>query len=350
MTFRKTARDYDSANPKSQTKTEIELTDTTWKPTATTDALLRRSEIVWQLREFFHSRGFAEVHTPIISHDTVVDLNIEPVRISGRSLDCHGAGNEDLFLQTSPEFAMKRLLAAGMKSIYSIGPVFRAGERGANHNPEFTMVEWYHVGDDMAAGVALVDALVRAVLACPPAEVITYQDAFKTHTAIDPLVASLEELSHVAATGDLGVTVDWSDDRDTWLDLLFSELVQPRLGWERPTIITNYPASQSALAKIAASDSRTAERFELFVRGVELANGYHELLDPVELMTRNEFTESKRRALGRPNLPVSSRLIQAMQSGIPACSGCALGLDRLIMVATNATAIDQVLAFPIERA
>ena len=329
---------------------ENRLTQCSWHPTATPDALLRRSEIVWQIRQFFHARGFAEVHTPIISHDTVVDLNIEPVRISGRSLDCQGAGCDDLFLQTSPEFAMKRLLAAGMTSIYSIGPVFRAGERGTNHNPEFTMVEWYQVGDDMSAGVALVDELVRAVLASPPAEVITYQQACKTHAAFDPLATSVKELATLAVSKQLGVSVDWSDDLDTWLDLLFSELVQPKLGWERPTIVTNYPASQSALARIAASDPRTAERFELFVRGIELANGYHELLDPSELMARNEQTEAKRRELGRPILPVSSRLIYAMQSGIPACSGCALGLDRLIMVAINAQSIDQVLTFPIERA
>ena len=326
------------------------MTEILWQPTATPETLLRRSEIVWQLRQFFHSRGIAEVHTPIISHDTVVDLNIEPVRISGRALDCQGARNEDLFLQTSPEFAMKRLLAAGMKSIYSIGPVFRAGERGTNHNPEFTLVEWYRVGDDMAAGVALVDELVRTVLASPPAEVITYQQAFLTYAAVDPLVATVQELSKLATSHELGVTADWSDDRDTWLDLLFSECVQPRLGLEKPTIVTHYPASQSALAKIAASDPRTAERFELFVRGVELANGYHELLDPAELMIRNEQTEAKRRALGRPSLPVNSRLILAMQAGIPACSGCALGLDRLIMVATNANTIDEVLTFPLERA
>ena len=333
-----------------QTQRKNPLTDTTWQPTATPDALVRRSEVVWQIRQFFHSRGFAEVHTPIISHDTVVDLNIEPVRIAGRSLDCQGAGNSDLFLQTSPEFAMKRLLAAGMKSIYSIGPVFRAGERGTNHNPEFTMVEWYHVGDDMAHGVAFVDELVRAVLGGPTAEVITYQHACKAHAGFDPLVATVMELSALATSHELGVAADWSDDRDTWLDLIFSELVQPKLGFTKSTIVTNYPASQSALAKIAESDPRTAERFELFVRGVELANGYHELLDPAELMARNELTEAKRRELGRPSLPVNSRLIHAMQSGIPACSGCALGLDRLVMVATDAKSIDEVLTFPIERA
>jgi lysyl-tRNA synthetase class 2 len=326
------------------------LTEATWLPTATSHALIRRSEIVWKLRQFFHEHGFAEVHTPIISHDTVVDLNIEPVRVPGRFLACPAAGEGDLYLQTSPEFSMKRLLAAGMKAIYSIGPVFRAGERGANHNPEFTMVEWYRVGDDLAAGVALVDQLVRLALDGPAAEVRTYQQVFLQHAAIDPLVASVAELAALATARELGVDADWSDDRDTWLDLLFSEVVQPHLGFAQPTIVTHYPASQSALAKIAEADPRTAERFELFVRSVELANGYHELLDAAELMQRNERVEAKRRQLSRPSLPVNSRLIEAMESGIPACSGCALGLDRLLMVATGAERIDQVLAFPIERA
>ena len=326
------------------------MIDSTWKPTTTCEALVRRSEIVWNLRKYFHDQGFAEVHTPIISHDTVVDLNIEPVRVSGRALDCQGAGNGDLFLQTSPEFSMKRLLAAGMTSIYSIGPVFRAGERGDNHNPEFTMVEWYRVGDDLLAGIRLLDELIRAAIGGPAAELITYQQAFMQHAGLDPLSATAQQLGELAESKNLGVTKDWSEDADTWMDLLFSELVQPKLGFDRPTVVTHYPASQSALARIAESDSRTAERFELFVRGVELANGYHELLDPAELMIRNEQTEAKRRQLGRASLPVSSRLIQAMRSGIPACSGCALGLDRLIMVALGAKQIDQVLPFPIERA
>ena len=326
------------------------MNDSTWKPTTTCEALVRRSEIVWNLRKYFHDQGFAEVHTPIISHDTVVDLNIEPVRVSGRALDCQGAGDGDLFLQTSPEFSMKRLLAAGMTSIYSIGPVFRAGERGGNHNPEFTMVEWYRVGDDLLAGIRLLDELLRAAIGGPAAELITYQQAFMQHAGLDPLSATAQQLGELAESKNLGVTKDWSDDADTWMDLLFSELVQPKLGFDRPTVVTHYPASQSALARIAESDSRTAERFELFVRGVELANGYHELLDPAELMIRNEQTEAKRRRLGRASLPVSSRLIQAMQSGIPACSGCALGLDRLIMVALGAKRIDEVLPFPIERA
>lgn len=321
-----------------------------WQPTTTCVALQRRSDIVWQIRRFFHDQGFAEVHPPVISHDTVVDLNIEPVRIPAKSLGCPEAGSGELFLQTSPEFAMKRMLAAGMKAIYHIGPVFRAGERGANHNPEFTMVEWYRIGDNFADGVKMLDELVQAAIQTLTAERLTYQQAFLQHAQIDPLAATCEELAATAVRAGLGVGPDWSDDIDTWLDLLFSELVQPHLGRTRPAVVTHYPASQSALAKLSISDPRTAERFELFVNGVELANGYHELLDASELMERNRVTEAKRAGLGREQLPVSSRLLEAMRAGIPPCSGCALGLDRLLMVASGAQAIDEVLPFPLERA
>jgi elongation factor P--(R)-beta-lysine ligase len=326
------------------------MDDTLWRPTATCDTIERRSEIVWRIRSFFHMHHFAEVHVPVISHDSVVDLNIDPIRIASHSFACPEAGVSDLYLQTSPEFAMKRLLAAGMGSIYSIGPVFRAGERGANHNPEFTMVEWYRVGDDFAAGISLLDQLLQVAIDSAAAETITYQNAFLQHAKIDPLSASVAELASLGAGLQLGVDFDWSDDHDTWLDLLFSELVQPKLGKSRPTIVTNYPATQSALARLSAEDSRTAERFELFVQGVELANGYHELLDASELVGRNEVTEKKRREAGKFPLPINSRLIEAMRSGIPACSGCALGLDRLLMVATQAKSIDEVITFPLERA
>jgi elongation factor P--(R)-beta-lysine ligase len=329
--------------------------DETWRPTASVASLLKRSEIVWRLRHFFNEQEFAEVHTPVIGHDTVVDLNIEPVRILAGNLDCIVATaavdcSAELFLQTSPEFSMKRLLAAGMKAIYNIGPVFRSGERGKNHNPEFTMVEWYRVGDGLDAGISFLDQLIRTVLATPAAKVTTYQAAFIEHANCDPLAASVDELSQLGASSQLGVDANWSDDRDTWLDLLFSELVQPNLGLQTPTIVSHFPASQSALAQIAKDDPRTAERFELFYRGIELANGYHELLDTAELIERNRITVNKRKAAGKSALPIESRLTNAMQAGIAACCGCALGLDRLVMVATGANDISEVMAFPIERA
>lgn len=332
-----------------------------WRPTADVHTLTRRGEIVWRIRNFFHQRNFIEVQPPIIGHDTVVDLNIEPIRIPANFLGCaaldernrngaRASNANELYLQTSPEFSMKRMLAAGMTSIYSIGPVFRAGERGTNHNPEFSMLEWYRLGDGLAAGIAFLDQLIQEVLQLPQAEVLTYQAAFGERVGCDPLDASLAVLAQCGVDAELGVDANWSDDRDTWLDLLFSDLVQPHLGRGRPVIISHYPASQSALAQISREDPRTAERFELFVDGIELANGYHELLDAEELLERNRRIARQRQAAGKPPLPIESRLTAAMRAGIPPCSGCALGLDRLIMVATGKHQIDQVMPFPIERA
>ncbi len=336
------------------------MTDERWKPTATIENLRLRSEITWRIRQFFREHDVLEVHPPILGHDTVVDVHIDPVRVVASSLepdDCtvtspvqRGPGEDFLYLQTSPEFSMKRMLAANMPSIYSIGPVFRAGERGTNHNPEFTMVEWYCVGDGLDAGLRFLSDLVQAAIACKPAAVVTYQQAFQQYANCDPLSASMAELFHLATSAQLGVDEGWSDDRDAWLDLIFSLLVQPRLGRNGPTIVSHFPASQSALAKISATDPRTAERFELFIDGIELANGYHELLDANELIQRNRLASTKRVALGKSALPIESHLTRAMQAGMPECCGCALGLDRLIMVATQSPTIDAVIAFPIERA
>lgn len=291
-----------------------------------------------------------EVQTPILSQDTVLDRHIDPVILSGVSLALGELNNTSFYLQTSPEFGMKRLLAAGMQAFYQIGPVFRAGERGDFHNPEFTMVEWYRVGDGLEQAVDLLARLVCQTLACPSAQTETYQQSFIRLTQLDPLTCSLSDLADAAIAHKIGVERHWSQDRDDWLNLLFSELIQPKLGHAAPTIITHYPASQSALARLSADDNRTAERFELFINGVELANGYHELLDARELIQRNERVAQQRQVDGKAPLPTHSRLIDAMQAGLPPCSGCALGLDRLVMIATGATKIDAVIPFPIERA
>lgn len=242
---------------------------------------------------------------------------------------------------------MKRLLAAGMNAIYQIGPAFRAGELGSHHNPEFTMVEWYRVGDDMRAGVDLLSDLVQVALDFGRPQELTYQDAFLATTGIDPLTCDLPALSNAARVHKVAVTENWSTDTDDWLNLLFSELVQPRLGNGAPTILTHYPASQSALARISDDDPRAAERFELFIQGIELANGYHELLDAPELERRNTDTNAQRVRDGNQPLPSDSQLLAAMHDGLPSCSGCALGLDRLLMVDQNTNQIADVMAFPI---
>ncbi len=327
-----------------------DINSNAWQPTASIANVKRRAELLWTIREFFHRRGVLEVQTPILSRDVIIDRYIDPVCLSGASLALADFDQTTFYLQTSPEFCMKRLLAAGMSSIYEITPVFRAGERGTYHNPEFTMLEWYLVGAGFQHGVDLLAELIVATLKVDSVERLSYQDAFQKTIACDPLVASLAELSGLAVALQLNVAEDWSDERDEWLNLLFSEGVQPHLGRERPIIVTHYPATQAALARLCPHDSRTAERYELFVDGVELANGYHELLDAKELERRNEQSLAQRSADGKPLLPTHSRLVDAMRAGLPASSGCALGLDRLLMVALAASSIDEALPFPIERA
>lgn len=326
------------------------MTDQSWLPTASLPTLELRSELLWRIREFFHERGLAEVQTPVLSHDTVIDRHIDPIRLPAANVFLSSTDQVDFVLQTSPEFCMKRLLTAGLTAIYEITSVFRAAERGQFHNPEFTMIEWYRVGDDLQAAVVLLGELVKSALGVESVDVVSYQEVFLASTGVDPLAASMNDLASHAVALSLGVDNEWSEDRDDWLDLLFSEIVQPRLGSQRPVIVTHYPASQSALALISPEDARVAERFELFAGGIELANGYHELLDADELARRNALALEQRRRDGKPPLNGDSRLLAAMRAGLPACSGCALGFDRLLMVASGAERIDEVLPFPIERA
>jgi lysyl-tRNA synthetase class 2 len=246
---------------------------------------------------------------------------------------------------------MKRLLAAGAEAIYQVSRVFRNGERGKLHNPEFTLVEWYRRGDDMAAGMRLLSEVCRALLQRGPAEELSYREAFTRFAGVDGLTASTTALAQVAQQRGLAMSRSAAgEDRDAWLDLLFVELVQPNLGFDHPTILFDFPASQAALARIRPGDPPVAERFELFVEGVELANGYHELLDAAELRRRMAEANQQRAADGKPTLPEQNRLLAAMENGLPPSSGTALGFDRLVMVAAGARSIDEVVAFPIDRA
>ena len=331
-----------------------------------------RADMLHRLREFFDSRGFLEVETPILSADTVVDRHLDPFQVSGqwsvasgqRGKRGEGRGERDnlrpktqdprpIWLQTSPEFHMKRLLAAGSGPIYQVARVFRQDELGPLHNPEFTMIEWYQPGDGMDEGMQLTSDLCAAMLGRGPAYRISYNQAFQQHLGIDPHVADAAAL--MAEAKKLGIAAPQSlalEDRDGWLDLLMVERVQPHLGVERPTLLYYYPASQAALARVRQDDGRppVAERFELFIAGIELANGYHELLDADELRRRNARVNAQRVADGKPPLPEESRLLQAMQAGLPSSVGVALGFDRLVMLAAGAKTIAEVMAFPFDRA
>ena len=327
--------------------------DQSFLPTATWEVLQFRSRLLQKLRSFFTDQGFVEVETPLLSQDTVVDIHIDPIPVSlfddPRAAHC----GRRMWLQTSPEFGMKRLLAIGADKIFQITKAFRAGEQGAYHNPEFTIVEWYRVGDDMRQGIELLAQLARHLLDAPHVDFISYEQAFLQHVGIDPHRATAADLARRATALELSPPQGMID-RDSWLNFLLNSCVEPRLGTDCPTILFDYPASQAALARTrhldGDSDCEVAERFELYWCGVELANGYHELLDANVLRERNRAGNAKRTADARYGVPEGSRLLAAMEHGLPACSGVALGFDRLVMVLTGAKEIRDVIPFPIDRA
>ncbi|HEY4260162.1 MAG TPA: EF-P lysine aminoacylase EpmA, partial [Schlesneria sp.] len=333
-------------------------------------------------RRFFDEAGYFEVETPLLSQDIVVDAWLEPFVAAFllRAEDWQQPYNFR-YLQTSPEFAMKRLLVAGATAIYQLGKVFRNGEVGQRHNPEFTMLEWYRVGDDHHDQMSLTEALVRCVakvagefpeseiqsewclrrslfrkrvLSSEPFERLTYDDAFERYAGRRVLSASTSELKDLAVKHQLVAPPTLADDdRDGWLNWLLAELVEPKLGRERPTFLHGYPPTQAALACTTTespSEPSVAERFELYIDGVELCNGYHELTDAAVLRLRTQEQLGVRSAAGLRPLPAESRLLDAMEAGLPPCAGNALGVDRLIMLALGATQLSEVIAFPFDRA
>ncbi len=324
-----------------------------FRPTANWEVLRLRAELLRVIRRFFEERDFLEVETPILSADTVVDRHLDPFWTADVDRPADIMPQTQLYyLQTSPEFGMKRLLAAGSPgAIYQISRVFRRGECGPLHNPEFTLVEWYRVGDDYHTGMGLLADLCEVLFARGRPTIHTYGEVFTRFVGIDPHSATAEELRqraealHVAYPASLSL-----EDRDGWLDLLFSEKVQPYLGREEPVILCDYPASQAALAIVRLGPPPVAERFELFVNGIELANGYHELRDPKELRQRIARANAQRVKDGKSPLPPTNRLLEAMEAGLPPCVGVALGFDRVVMLRGGAKSIHEVLAFPFDRA
>ncbi len=324
-------------------------------PSASIETLRRRAEIVRCLRRFFDDRGFFEVETPLLSHDTVVDRYIDPVGIPKSAVVGNASieGSQGhLWMQTSPEFSMKRMITGGADAIYQIAKCFRKGEKGARHNPEFTMLEWYRSGDDLKQGMELLAELVETTLERPKSLMMSYRETFKQFAGLDPFEASVDDMKSVVEKNKVAISDSGMSraGRDEWLNLILSEVVEQHLGVESPVIVYDWPATQSALAIVRPEDSPVAERFEIYVDGVELANGYHELLDPDELARRNSINNQGRLKDGSQLLPEASRLLDAMRFGMPQCAGVALGVDRLVMLATGAQTIDEVIAFPIDRA
>ncbi len=309
-----------------------------FRPTASWTNLQLRAQTLKRLRAFFDARGFVEVETPVLSHDSVIDRHLDPLPVTLFEDPRTPAQGRTLYLQTSPEFGMKRLLAAGdAQAIYQITRAFRGAEQGSQHNPEFTMLEWYRVGDDYRAGMNLLAELAGEMFGVPDVTRITYREAFQKYAGVDPLAET------PAGVGP--------SEREFQLDVLLTSQIQPQLGQDRPAILYDYPTSQAALAQVRHEDGiALAERFELYYQGVELANGYHELLAPEVLRERNRLHNQERAADQKYMLPEESRLLDAMEHGLPACSGCALGVDRLVMLLAGASSIQDVIAFPIDRA
>ena len=321
-----------------------------WRPSANREALTARAAMLWDIRGFFADRGVMEVETPIASRAAVSDPALD-------SLSTHWQGpgrprGLKLYLQTSPEFAMKRLLAAGSGPIYQICKVFRDGERGRLHHPEFSLLEWYQPGLGYWELMAEVADLVRVVLGVPGlvAEHLSYGDLFRDRLGLDPWHTDIGALRLAALELGIQGSTELDLDLDGWLDLLLTHRLEADLGQGAMTFVYDYPPSQAALARMRSGPEPVGERFELYLEGMELANGFHELTDADEQRRRFLRDLGLRANAGRPTPPVDEDFLAALDAGLPPASGVALGLDRLLMVKQGAEHIDQVLAFPVERA
>jgi lysyl-tRNA synthetase class 2 len=315
-----------------------------WRPSAALSVLRHRADIVQRIRRFFAERQVLEVETPALSHAASSEVHLQSMQVSA-------SGMPNLYLHTSPELAMKRLLAAGSGDIYQICKVFRAGEHGSRHNPEFTLLEWYRVGFDMQALMQEVSDLLTSLLShrlvAPPLS-LTYRQAFIEHAQVDPFTATPTQLQ-VAFQQHTGQDVAGVSD-DDWLDLILSFVVQPQLPKDRLVLIRDFPAPQASLAKLNAQDPELACRFEVFVAGLELANGFEELTDASEQQQRIEVEQARRQSAGLPCLPLDQHFLSALRAGLPPCSGVAVGVDRIIMLASGQEQIGGVLSFEFERA
>jgi lysyl-tRNA synthetase class 2 len=321
-----------------------------WRPGAGIEALRLRARLNHCIRAFFESRGVLEVETPLMSAAGNTEPNIRSFELD------YGGPNAGAwrrrYLRTSPEFPLKRLLAAGVGDCYELGRVFRDGECGGRHNPEFTMLEWYRLGidhyrlmDEVAELLCEVFALVGRTLKLRRS---SYRDLFRAHVGIDPVLASEDDLRSALSGHDIDAS---GLERDDWLDLLLTHRIEPALPRDELLLLHDFPASQCALARVVGEGAEAhACRFEAYVGGVELANGYHELSDAHEQRARFERDNQRRRARGDEPLPLDEHLLAALEHGLPDCAGVALGVDRLMMLLSGSERIDQVIAFAGPRA
>lgn len=335
------------------------MKEITWRSNASNKVLQERALLLKNIRAFFDARGVLEVETPLLSHHSTTDPHLDSLSSRFRDTGC--------YLNTSPEYAMKRLLAGWRQPIYQICKAFRDDELGPNHNPEFTLLEWYQPGYEMPQLMAELAELVMNLCRLSPFslpeepasenprfEYVSYQQAFENVAGINPHQTSSHECFQVAQANGVeipqGMAID--DEVNDWLDWLLTQMVLPAFSNDGFTFMYDYPASQCALAKLAENEQQqlVAKRFELFFGEIELANGFHELTDAKEQLRRFQLENKMRRLAGKKASPVDENLIAALDSGLPDCSGVAVGLDRLLMVLTGNTHIDGVLPFSWDNA
>jgi lysyl-tRNA synthetase class 2 len=325
------------------------MVENRWQATASHEILLERALMLKNIRAFFETRGVIEVETPLLSQYSTTDPHLDSLQSRFRDQSC--------YLNTSPEYAMKRLLAGWKKPIYQICKAFRDDELGPNHNPEFTMLEWYQPDYDsvklMAELAELVTNLCRlskiSSMDKVQFESLSYQQAFEDFAGINPHQTTSAECYQLAKSNNVEIPqgLGLADEVNNWLDWLLTQLVLPAFKKDGFTFMYDYPASQCALAKIENNEQQVlvAKRFELFFGELELANGFHELTDASEQLKRFQFENRVRKQAGIEQGQIDENLIAALNSGLPECSGVAMGLDRFLMLLTNSSSIDQVLSF-----
>jgi len=311
----------------------------TWQPTASISNLKQRARMLNSLRAFFAERNILEVETPIISTAATTDPQLE-------SFSTHFQ-NHEYFLHTSPEFYMKRLLAAGSGDIYQLAKVFRNDENGRLHNPEFTLLEWYRLNFNHHQLMDEIELLLKNLMPEKSNQItrISYQQAFISQLKIDPLIASTEQLKNCAAQYQITTPQGMKNNKDMWLDWLMLEKIAPSFSKNAFTFLYDYPASQASLARLDSNDARIANRFELFFGELELANGFYELTDSQEQQQRFEKDNEIRTNNNQKNMPIDYDLITALKSGLPSCAGVAIGIDRLMMLHSNVKSINKVISF-----
>ncbi len=321
-----------------------------WQPSCSIELLHLRAQVLAEIRAFFSARSVIEVETPLLSCSSGTDPQLDFFTSDYHSYPLH----QTLYLQTSPEFAMKRLLAAGCGSIYQICKAFRNGESGRFHNPEFTILEWYRVDYNltqlMDEVAELITLLFNGRIQLMSTQRISYQDLFDSYTGLDPLQFCYEDYCAYALKSQSPEAIELcKTDHNAWLDFIFSHHIQSFLGNNSLCMVYGYPACQSSLARINKDNSKVTDRVEIFINGIELGNGYYELADAQEQNQRFDEEILLRQQNNRPSITKNTQLIAALKSGLPECSGIAIGLDRLLMILTKNNSIDDVIAFSIMR-